>query len=81
MGRRDKLCWRAADVRCPFYKSDSRELRSISCEGFAWGSTVQTRFKSLEDRERHMGRCCVNEYMDCPVYKSTYDSKYREDEG
>ena len=29
-----KLCWEAADVRCPFYKKDSREERSICCEGF-----------------------------------------------
>ena len=27
-----KLCWGEADVRCPFYKKDSREEKSI-----CWG--------------------------------------------
>ena len=35
-----KLCWTMADVKCPFYKRDSRQERSISCEGFDQGSTV-----------------------------------------
>lgn len=75
-----KQCWEAADVRCPFYKKDSREERSIRCEGFEKGCLVESRFQSLPQRERHMGRYCVSRYEDCPVYKSTYDSKYREDE-
>lgn len=74
-----KLCWTMADVKCPFYKKDSRQERSISCEGFDEGSTVETRFKNLELREKHMGRFCVGHFQSCPIYKSTYDSKYRED--
>lgn len=79
MGSYKKLGWTAADVRCPFYISDSREARSINCEGFDQDSTVQTRFKNLALRERHMGCCCVTNYEDCPIYKSTFESKYRED--
>lgn len=74
-----KLVWTAADVRCPFYRSDNREARSISCEGFDQDSTVQTRFKNLALREKHMGRYCVAAYEACPLYKSTFESKYRED--
>lgn len=79
MGSYKKLVWTAADVRCPFYISDSREARSISCEGFDRDSTIQTRFKNLALRERHMGCCCVANYEGCPLYKSTFESKYRED--
>ena len=74
-----KLCWTMADVKCPFYKMDSRQERSISCEGFDEGSTVETRFKNLGLREKHMGCYCVSRFELCPIYKSTFDTKYRED--
>ena len=74
-----KLCWSEADVKCPFYKKDSRQGRSISCEGFDQGSTVETRFKNLELREKHMGCYCAGRFQLCPIYKSTYETKYRED--
>lgn len=74
-----KLCWTMADVKCPFYKRDSRQERSISCEGFDQGSTVETRFKNLELREKHMGCYCAGRFQLCPIYKSTYETKYRED--
>ena len=74
-----KLCWTMADVKCPFYIKDSRQERSISCEGFDTDSTVVTRFKNLEMREKHMGRYCVARFQLCPVYRGTYDTKYRED--
>lgn len=74
-----KICWSEADVKCPFYKKDSREERSISCEGFDQGSTVVTKFKNLGLRENHMGCYCVGRFQLCPIYKSTYDFKYRED--
>ena len=74
-----KLCWDAADVRCPFYKKDNRTERSIRCEGFDEDCLVESRFHTLAHMEKHM--CCyfVSRYEECPVYKSTYDSKYRED--
>ena len=42
-----KLCWGEADVRCPFYKKDSREERSIRCEGFEKDCLVESRFRTL----------------------------------
>ena len=75
-----KLCWGEADVRCPFYKKDSREEKSIRCEGFEKDCLVESRFRTLAQREKHMGRYCVSRFEGCPVYKSTYDNKYREDE-
>ncbi len=74
-----KLCWSEADVKCPFYKRDSRRERSICCEGFDEGSTVETRFKNLGLREKHMGCYCVGRYELCPIYKSTFLTKYGED--
>lgn len=75
-----KLCWTQADVLCPFYKRDERENRSICCEGFDQGSLVTTKFRDLEHREKHMGSFCAGRYACCPIYKCTYDAKYREDE-
>ena len=33
MSKYRKECWTDADVRCPFYISDERSARSITCEG------------------------------------------------
>lgn len=74
-----KLGWTAANVRCPFYIKDSRENKSISCEGHTEGCIEDSRFKNIELKEKHMGCYCVGRYEACPVYKSTYEAKYREE--
>ena len=78
MGSYKKLCWTDADVRCPFYLSDERTARTIRCEGFGAGIDSVSRFRSLELKDRHMGRYCVGRFEDCPVYRCTYDCKYSE---
>ena len=79
MGKIKKLCWTDADVKCPFYLTDSRPGRSISCEGYEQGADVVSRFRSLAAREKHMGVYCVSRYEACPLYHCIYEGKYRED--
>jgi hypothetical protein len=74
-----KLCWTGADVKCPFYKKDSRENRSICCEGFEKDSMMELKFKNLEQREKHLGCYCVSRYESCPAYQCTYGAKYRDE--
>lgn len=76
MGAYRKEVWTDADVRCPFYVSDTREGRSITCEGCMDDSSVTTKFRTLERKDRHMGRYCVCRFETCPIYRCTYDSKY-----
>ncbi len=78
MGNYKKQSWTDADVRCPFYVSDSRSARSICCEGYEKGVDAVSRFRSLTLRDRHMGRYCVGRFEDCPVYRCTYASKYAD---
>jgi len=80
MAKFKKITWTEADVRCPFYKKDNNELRCISCEGFTEGVNINSKFKSLAQKDRHMGIFCAARFESCPVYRCTYDSKYREDE-
>lgn len=78
MGTDRKCRWTEADVKCPFYVSDSRERASICCEGFTEEARLTSSFKSIRARERHMGVYCVENYERCPLYRLTYGSKYAE---
>jgi hypothetical protein len=79
MASKNKLCWTEADVKCPFYLADDRKKRSISCEGYCAGADVVSRFRTLAQRERHMGRYCVGGFARCPVYRCVYQNRYGED--
>ena len=74
-----KICWTEADVKCPFYIKDDRQRRSISCEGCEDNCETVVRYRTLAERDRHMGINCVARFMQCPVYKMIYESKYAED--
>ena len=78
MGNCKKICWTDADVRCPFYISDDRTSRSIRCEGYSAGTDVVSRFRTLAQKDRHMGRFCVGCFEQCPVYRCTYGNKYEQ---
>lgn len=79
MAGNKKLCWTEADVRCPFYISDERSGRTITCEGYEAGADMISRFHTLGQKDRHMGRFCAGRFADCPVYRCTYESCYGED--
>lgn len=74
-----KEFWGDADVKCPFYISDNKAEKSVSCEGFGESMRATFKFSSLQQRERHMGVYCVNRFETCPMYRCTYNCKYRED--
>ena len=59
MANYKKICWTEADVQCPFYISDDRSGRSITCEGYSAGAEVVSRFRTLGQKDRHMGCFCV----------------------
>ena len=80
MGNYKKLCWTEADVQCPFYISDDRGARSITCEGYSAGAELVSRFRSLMQKDRHMGCFCVGRFTRCPVYRCTYSCKYEDRE-
>lgn len=78
MAAYNKLFWTASEVRCPFYISDDRRAITISCEGYADGVTVVSKFKDLDKKHQHMGKCCVKKFQHCPIYRGTYMSKYAD---
>lgn len=80
MSKYRKECWTDADVRCPFYISDERSARSITCEGCMKETKATMSFRTLANRDGHMGRFCVGTYERCPVYRSVYQSKYADGE-
>ena len=75
-----KLSWTEADVKCPFYISDDRKRRSISCEGHTSSNDNVMKFRTLSEQDRYMGGCCVTRFTNCPVYRTVYAYKYAEDE-
>ena len=79
MAKFKKECWSAADVRCPFYITDSRAERNLSCEGFAEQTRVTNSFKTIEQKDRHMGLYCVGRFERCPMYRCIYEAKYSDD--
>ena len=74
-----KVKWTDADVRCPFYISDNQTGRSICCEGYCAGADVISRFRTLRQKDRHMGVYCVGGFTRCPVYRCTYANKYEDE--
>lgn len=73
-----KVFWTDADVRCPFYLSDDRTRRQITCEGLMDDMDSISRFKTTAGQQKHMGTYCAKHYLRCPIYKNTYNAKYRE---
>jgi hypothetical protein len=78
MGINRKQEWTEADVLCPFYISNSRDERSIRCEGYGKGVESVSRFRSLKLRDKHVGLYCAGRFERCPVYRCTYNCKYRD---
>ncbi|MBQ6177693.1 MAG: hypothetical protein IJK29_10890 [Bacteroidales bacterium] len=68
--------WRAVEVRCPFYKGESRNV--IVCEGFYVSETVRRCFQAAEKKRRIMEELCCRNFETCPVFQlvyGTYDAK------
>ena len=77
MGSWNKIRWSAAEIMCPFFSSEGEDKRIIVCEGFADKLKVALRFNSLDDKDRHVGIYCASRFEDCPMYRCTFDTKYK----
>ena len=70
--------WTEADIRCPFYMSNDGDCRRLRCEGYTEMGMVVSCFRTMEQRERHIGTYCGGRFEKCPVYRMVYDEKYKE---
>ena len=77
MGKLTKIRWSAAEILCPFYVSEGDDKRKTVCEGFANKLKVELRFNSLDDKDKHVGIYCASRFEDCPMYRCTFDTKYK----
>ena len=62
----------SADVKCPFYMHDNVQQCTITCEGFAPGSTVRSHFPNKAMLTRQIEKYCSTGYEACPWYKLAY---------
>lgn len=70
--------WMTPDIVCPFFSKESKQQRSITCEGPQDGTTVQLNFVSNVERLRWLQRHCTNfKYQSCPVCEMAA-AKYEE---
>ena len=72
--RRRQESWKAADVKCPFYRRDSTQ--TIECEGFSDGMIVTLSYRNRDSKNKHMGINCAGRYTQCPLYQDTMTIKY-----
>lgn len=59
----------SADAKCPFYLHDNVMESTITCEGFAPGSTIRSHFTGKTALRRQIERHCANDYERCPWYR------------
>ena len=45
--------WRAADIKCPYYKNCDDNRRLIICEGIMDRTTLSTKFRRRKDMVNH----------------------------
>ncbi len=66
-----------ADVRCPFYITDTERPAGISCEGISDKSKLSLCFTNKRYKKVHMKVFCIENYEDCALFKTIY-KKYEE---
>lgn len=72
--------WRKADILCPFFKHDSRRMRTISCEGVFDRSRVTHSFRRDRDWEQQLVLFCCESYRTCEIYRAVMDARYPDDD-
>ena len=70
--------WRQADVRCPFYREDSKRRR-ISCEGLVEDSRISMTFGRRGDFDIQMNTFCCDRYHYCELFRMLMENKYEEE--
>lgn len=67
--------WRAADIKCPYYKNCDDNRRLIICEGIMERTTVSTKFRRRKDMANHIATNCEQIASPCAIRKLD-DKKY-----
>lgn len=63
------MSYYSADVKCPFYMHDNIKESTITCEGFAPGSSVRSHFQGKSALTKQIRKYCASGYESCPWYK------------
>ena len=63
--------WKDADVRCPFYKGNTR--KAIVCEGLLKGENIRRMFGREDKCAKTMKRFCCASYEECQVFQLVYN--------
>ena len=66
------MVYGSVDVKCPFYKDETKN--TIRCEGI-FSSAVSNNFETSTHKEKHKVECCCTRYQDCVLYRAVY-AKY-----
>lgn len=69
--------WVAADVKCPFWITSTKN--SITCEGILPDFKDTISFYRMEQMKKHMGTYCAGQWQRCPLAKEI-EKKYRDRE-
>ena len=64
----------AENVKCPFYKSETRN--TVKCEGII-SETCSNNFSTSKIRRKHYKEKCCNNYKQCKIYR-VLELKYYE---
>ena len=76
MSRHSHDGYRQAYVKCPFYRSYTKN--SIRCEGFMDGVGIACSFRDHKDQMIHMDVFCQDRYENCEIYRMVLDTRYEE---
>ena len=68
--------WGKSNVLCPFYMSDNKQAKQITCEWILPFSSITTRFVNKSDYMNQLIGICGKDYKSCPVYRSLMEEKY-----
>lgn len=71
--------YNSVHVKCPFYKTETKKARSLTCEGATDGSSFTVRFVRDEYYEAHRQSYCCSVYTECSYYKLIV-KKYKDPE-
>lgn len=63
------MSYYSADVKCPFYMHDNVKESTITCEGFAPGSSVKSHFSCKSALTKQIRKYCAGGYESCPWYR------------
>lgn len=66
------------NVKCPFYRYDTRKPWKITCEGMKPKSTISQVWERKRGFEKQLEQFCCECYEECAVYKMIMSEKYTD---